>query len=81
MVDHHIQTGTILAPPSFKKHNVGGITYILSTDSTQATISNDILGQTVYIYWEGYRYYDLLKYNVFILYLVLLSWSSFIQHY
>ena len=55
LVNHHIANGTIFTPQSYKEHCVGGVTYALTTDSTQASLSSDLLSQVVYLHWEEYR--------------------------
>lgn len=56
LIAHHITSGTVLAPTGYKDHKVGGITYILSTDSTQSTLDPETISNLVYIHWEEYRY-------------------------
>lgn len=56
LITHHITSGTVLAPTGYKDHKVGGITYILSTDSTQSTLDSETISNLVYIHWEEYRY-------------------------
>lgn len=55
LIVNHISTGSILAPPSYKEHNVGGITYILSTDSSQCGLDPDTISNILYLHWEEYR--------------------------
>uniref|UniRef100_A0A1X7UKN4 Uncharacterized protein n=1 Tax=Amphimedon queenslandica TaxID=400682 RepID=A0A1X7UKN4_AMPQE len=60
LIVNHISTGTILAPPSYKEHNVGGITYILSTDSTQCGLDPETISNILYLHWEEYSEEELV---------------------
>jgi dynein heavy chain len=60
LIAHHIHNGTILDPFSFNDHIVGGVTYIFTTDSNQAILPNDFLGDVVYLFWEDYSSSELI---------------------